>query len=76
MYIFNVGDLVHLKSGSPRMGVESVTHIPADTLQGVPFGDTARTMVSVVYMVYGTGEVKRATFDQRMLVPARDDRSY
>ena len=69
LYDFEIADLVQLKSGSPRMAVESVTNYPPVWEFGAQT-DPGRQVVHVVWMVYGTSEVKRAQFDRRLLVPA------
>lgn len=75
VYHFNVGDLVQLKSGSPRMVVAAVRSAPAVWEFGMEV-TPATYQCNVVYIVYGTGEVKEAMFDRRLLVPASDRRDY
>lgn len=71
---FRVGDLVQLKSGSPRMTVTDVTSTPARWEFGRQISPD-RITVYVVWIIYGTSEVKRDHFDAAVLVPAKDERS-
>jgi len=71
--LFEIGDIVQLKSGPPRMVVENVTSYPEIT-DGYTVLTPRRRVYTVVWIVYGTSEVKRDTFDHRLLVLAVDDR--
>lgn len=60
MYMFQVGDVVHLKSGSPRMTVVSMHPDNPD--------------ITVAWVVYNTGELKQAVLPVLALKPTTDDR--
>lgn len=70
---FEIGDLVQLKSGSPRMMVCGIERTSPVWYHGVE-AHPAQLHYKVTWMVYGTSEVKEAQFDHRLLVPAVDDR--
>ena len=60
MYMFQIGDVVYLKSGSPRMTVVSMHPDNPD--------------ITVAWVVYGTGELKHAVLPVLALKLATDDR--
>lgn len=70
---YRLGEIVHLKSGSPRMTVERITAYPPQYDFGVET-IPGRVIYDVVWVVYGTSEVKRDSFHEALLVPPIADK--